>query len=71
MKTYTLARPIGAVLLTDPLTATTLPWQSKVRLIGPAKQIDGFVEVECTQKRYAVFLRDLEDCGELTKTTGE
>ena len=71
MRTYYLSRPIGAVLLKDPLTATTLPPLSKVKVIGPSKQIDGYVEVECDDHRYAVFQHDLDESGEATRSAGE
>ena len=64
MKPCVLLRPIGAILLNDPLTATTLPLQSAITIIGPARQIEGFVEVECNGNRYAVFQHDLDQCGE-------
>ena len=67
---YVLTRPIGAVMLKEPLTATTLPSQSAVKVIGPAKQIHGFVEVECSDKRYAVFQHDLDEWGERMKSAG-
>ena len=71
MKTYLITRPIGAVLLKDPLTATTLPSQSAVMVIGPAKQIHGFIEVECNDHRYAVFQHDLDEWGEITRSAAE
>ena len=71
MKRCVLLRAIGAILLNDPLTATTLPLQSVITIIGPARQIEGFVEVECNGDRYAVFQHDLDECAETIRTAGE
>ena len=67
---YVLARPIGAVILHQPLTATTLPSNSIVKVIGPAKQVQGCVEVECLT-HYAVFQSDLDESGETATTATE
>ena len=69
MKVFTLKHSICAVSLEDARIAKTLPYDSVVNMIGPSQQMHGCVEVECNGKRYAVFPRDLEDWGELTKTT--
>ena len=71
MKTYILTRPIGAVLLKDPLTATTLPPRSRIKVIGPSKRIAGSVEVECEEHYYAVFQHDLDEFGQAIRSAAE
>jgi hypothetical protein len=71
VKTYLITRPIGAVLLKDPLIATTLPSRSKIKVFGPSKRIEGSVEVECNDHRYAVFQHDLDEFGETIRSAGE
>lgn len=63
MQKYQLNRPIGAVQLKEPLTATTIPAQSIIRVTGPSKEVAGCVDVECDGHLYAVFQHDIDDCG--------